>query len=84
MITGASKYRPGDQVIITALGQTCFYCRGSTTDPGITWMGATGEIFLHPSCAVELVIRLLRDVHELECSSGLRLKLAAYDIEAMG
>lgn len=76
MITGAARYRPGDQVIVTAQGETCFYCHNTTADPAITWAGATAEIFLHPACVVELALRLLRDVHEFEVLSNLSLKFA--------
>jgi len=81
MISGASRFRPGDQVIITAHGQICFYCYGATEDPTIIWVGSTGEIFLHPACAAELIIRLIRDVHELECAANLRLQLVPHNSE---
>jgi hypothetical protein len=51
----------------SAVGQTCFYCGLSVSDPAIHWSGQTGEIYLHPKpCTVALVLRLLRDLHELE------------------
>ncbi len=40
--------------------EQCFYCH---------WSGSTGSICLHPTCVIELTIRLYRDVHEIECSS---------------
>ena len=57
-------------IVVTATGQTCFYCGLAVTDPAIHWYGETGEtaeIYLHPKpCTVALVLRLLRDLHELE------------------
>lgn len=53
--------------------QGCFYCGQPVSQPWIEWHGQnrnqkTFEIIqLHPGCAVELTIRLLRDVHEYEC-----------------
>jgi len=61
------------EVVVTALGETCFYCDQPTSDPAITWHGATGAIWFHPACAVELCIRLNRDVLEWECRANARL-----------
>jgi hypothetical protein len=51
----------------TALGRVCFYCNKPLIDPSVYWLGATGEIYLHPSCVLDLFVRLARDVHEAEC-----------------
>ena len=49
-------------------GCTCFYCsRAIVHHPYIDWMGDGSTIFLHPGCAVDLAIRVLKDVHEIEC-----------------
>lgn len=45
----------------------CFYCFRPLTPPYVMWMGSIGAVSLHPPCAVEMTIRLLRDVHEVEC-----------------
>ena len=50
----------------------CFYCcypfeRG---DSYVEWMGAIGDILLHPECVVEMMLRMMRDVHEYECLVG--------------
>jgi hypothetical protein len=48
----------------------CFYCHETLSAlPVIEWLGAAGEIFLHPDCATNLCIRLLRDVHEYQCQA---------------
>lgn len=53
----------------------CFYCHTSIEAmPYINWMGTT-EIELHPACVVELCLRLLRDVHEVECTHSLTVQL---------
>ena len=50
--------------------ETCFYCGDAVQYPNILWHGSKkGEgtdIFLHPLCARNLSIRLLRDVWEAE------------------
>lgn len=51
-----------------ALGDPCFYCGRTTGDPSIFWLGRTGSIILHPQCAIDVTIRLLRDVHEVQCT----------------
>ena len=67
--------------------QPCYYCAGVLESPFLVWMGAGEALTLHPACTVELTIRLLRDVHQVECQShrditdpltpaeGLRLRL---------
>ena len=54
-------------------GIDCFFCHHPMTSPGIYWTGATGEIWLHPACVLELTIRLFHDVHEIECQSNFYL-----------
>ena len=52
-------------------GAQCFYCYGGVPRdrPAIEWLGAAGAIWLHPDCALKLIVRLTRDVHEVECKS---------------
>lgn len=47
-------------------GTPCFYCHQGLQGTVILWWGSGADIYLHPACAVELSIRLLRDVHEVE------------------
>jgi hypothetical protein len=54
-------------LVMTAIGQTCFYCHEPTSDPAVLWDGATGAIYLHPVCVAHLTVRLYRDLHELDC-----------------
>ena len=75
MITGGGTYT--GQIILTAHGEICFYCGKATEDPAIVWVGSTAEIILHPRCAVELTLRISRDVHQLECERHVRLALVA-------
>ena len=51
-------------------GQPCYYCADILTDPFVLWMGIGEAIAMHPGCVVELSIRLLRDVWEVECRSN--------------
>ena len=53
--------------VFTAAGRNCFYCYAPLSDPAIFWMGATGDLYLHPRCVLDLFVRLARDVHESEC-----------------
>jgi hypothetical protein len=64
---------PDEQgVAYTAFGQPCFYCARSCSDPAVHWHGATGAIYLHPTCVLALFVRLARDVHESECPEHYR------------
>ena len=51
-------------------GAACFYCHKPLTSPCVHWMGSGFDLYCHPACVVELTIRLLRDVHEIECSTN--------------
>ncbi len=50
--------------------QVCFFCGMVIRAVAIFWMGAGAELWLHPGCAVELTIRLFRDVHEVELGTS--------------
>lgn len=39
----------------------CFLCAEHIGKVAIHWMGATGDIYLHPHCALSLCRRLLQD-----------------------
>jgi hypothetical protein len=47
----------------------CFYCGGEIEPLHILWFGKGSAVALHPSCAVELIIRLCRDVYDYEESA---------------
>lgn len=49
-------------------GAECFFCAEPLTTPFIMWQAAS-RLVLHPRCAVDLVIRLMRDVHEFQHTS---------------
>ena len=62
----------------SANGESCFYChKPISADPAIFWFGGDCEVFLHPTCTVEWCLRLLRDVHEIECHEHVRVQLVA-------
>jgi len=50
-------------------GTSCFYCGYPLKGTIVAWWGNGADIYLHPSCVVELTIRMLRDVHEIECQT---------------
>lgn len=47
-------------------GTPCFYCHQRLQGSVVMWWGEGADLYLHPECTVELSIRLLRDVHEIE------------------
>lgn len=58
----------------------CFHCEQPTGDPQVWWIGVDEHgrcihIVLHPACAIELAIRMLRDVHEIECRAEIGVAL---------
>ena len=58
-------------------GKECAHC-GSTIEEsvGIVWRLTTCDPeFFHTACATEFAIRLLRDVHEIECRDSLRIAM---------
>lgn len=62
-------------------GDTCFHCGHAIwTDEAIEWHGndrahEAANLMFHPGCAVEFSIRLLRDVHQIECRSNVEIHL---------
>ncbi len=60
--------RPNDKVFACRQGTACFYCYKPIDGPLVSWLGDSAEILLHPQCAIDLCIRLMRDVHEWQCS----------------
>jgi len=70
-LTGARPSDVSAGFIHTANGESCFYCGTALQDPALHWMGATGDIFLHPGCFVDLSTHLFRDLHEWQRQRGL-------------
>jgi hypothetical protein len=64
---GASWSPSRGEALITARGEACFYCGEPVRDPAIEWSGTAGQIWLHPPCALDFVVRLTRDIHEYQC-----------------
>ena len=49
----------------------CFYCGEVISDDGVTWIGYSGfDLTLHEQCCLNLVVRLFRDIHELQIARG--------------
>jgi len=64
--------------------ECCFYCSNPIMSrPFIEWLGHT-EIVLHPACAVDFCLRLLRDVHEIECRYCQRANFCREDVVTHG
>ena len=52
----------------TSGSNQCFHCDTPIRSArAIEWMGSGGSIYLHPDCAVDLMIRIMRDVHAIQC-----------------
>jgi len=71
-LTGPDFWPGASTVLITANGEACFYCGAPVEDPAVTWHGATGEIWLHIGCVVDLFTRLARDLWEFQRCTGRR------------
>lgn len=52
-------------IVFTSIGETCFLCDRPTTDPSFHWMGATGHVFFHPSCAATFAEKIVEDLRRL-------------------
>ena len=63
---------PESGLAFSAVGQICFYCHQPLQDPAIFWMGADGELYLHPDCLFPWFVRLCRDRHELDAPDYYR------------
>ena len=55
-----------DVTAVRMLEQLCFLCSESITLPAIVWAGATGSISFHPACGTSFLLRLGRDLWQLE------------------
>ncbi len=55
----------------------CIYCGEPLDAPHILWVGRTAELLVHAACALDFSLRLLRDVHEIECRLHLGAALTA-------
>jgi hypothetical protein len=55
----------------------CFFCGEPVGTPFIIWAGhgGQGRLVLHLPCAIDIQIRMTRDVHELKQELGLDLQL---------
>lgn len=73
-LTGPDFWSPErGGVMPTGVGHRCFYCEKPIKhEPAVTWNGGTGQLWLHPGCAVDLSARLLADVVQWQRQSGRR------------
>jgi hypothetical protein len=76
-LTGADFWSPEHGSVMLTAGPDCFYCARPTSDPAIVWSGAEADVFLHPACAADLMIRLNRDLWEWQRRTGQRFGAAA-------
>lgn len=48
----------------------CFYCHAFVSTPhAVEWHG-DAVLWFHPVCVVDFVLRLMRDVHAIQCIEG--------------
>jgi hypothetical protein len=73
-LTGPDFWSPEQGgVMPTAVGHRCFRCEHRITrDPAWTWMGATGQVFLHLGCAGDLMARIGYDLTHWQQKTGRR------------
>lgn len=48
----------------------CLFCGKGLSYPFVMWAGLGAKLFLHPPCAVDLFLRLQRDVWEVGWRPG--------------
>ncbi len=74
-VIDVSRHDPPIDFLLDAVRgeQDCFYCGEALTSPAIHWMGTGFNLIVHPGCCVELVIRLLRDVYQIENESRIKV-----------
>ena len=85
-----SVHRYGDEFCRDYLNYSgrfvCTHCGHEiAADPFIAWLVSfgvgkardAGHIFLHPACALDLCVRMIRDVHEIECRENVRADLVS-------
>jgi len=54
-------------------GQICFFCEKKITrEPAWTWAGGTGQIWSHPGCAGDLMVRIGYDLTRWQQQTGRR------------
>ncbi len=73
MLTGEEFHdsSKGD-VVVYALGHTCFKCGKGCYDTGWMWSGETGqEIWMHLSCALVLSQTLYHDLYTYRKKTGI-------------
>ncbi len=71
-LTGPDFWSPDKgTVMATAVGHTCFLCGSCIArDPAWTWAGATGQVWCHPGCAGDLMLRIGHDLVRWQKNSG--------------
>jgi hypothetical protein len=52
--------------------EKCFLCRKFLSGPAIVEWSGLYDLYLHPECALDLMVALGRDVSEIKRSHGLR------------
>jgi hypothetical protein len=62
-------------VMPVGVGHTCFVCETRITqEPSWTWAGSTGQIWTHPECAADLMVRLGYDLLLWQKRTGRRFR----------
>src|SRR5262249_55216789 len=73
-LTGPDFWSPDQgNIMPVGTGRTCFLCGVRIkSEPAWTWAGETGQIWLHPGCANDLMLRLGSDLLRLQKATGRR------------
>jgi hypothetical protein len=57
----------------------CYYCGKAINAPLIWWRGDP-DLFFHPECVIQFIIRLMCDVHEIQSKTNTRFEMSlAFD-----
>jgi hypothetical protein len=56
--------------------EECYYC-GKEVKPPMVWWRGNPDIFLHPECVIQLFIRMMKDVHEIQVKTHTRFEMAS-------
>jgi hypothetical protein len=61
-------------------GETCFHCHHPVwNDTAIHWHGSDDQndvvnLLFHPSCSIELLLRMMRDAYQIACRGGYEVR----------
>jgi hypothetical protein len=63
-LTGPEFWSPDKGAVMpVGAGQRCFFCEDLIKrEPSWTWVGSSGQIWLHPGCVADFATRMFADL----------------------